>query len=147
MSQGERTTRILYWIATALFVFFTVAHTMGGVVAASSNGPTADGVLALMRSVHFVTLGADSSYYGFYYGFGLMVSVGLAFFAFSASMLARAKGAQRATLRPLGWALLVAQVANLALSWRYFFLPPVITSALLVILIGVACARDASEGP
>jgi hypothetical protein len=135
----------LYWIATGLLAFFAVAHTVGGVVAVDSNGPAADGVLALMRSVHFVVFGADRTYYELYLGFGLMVSVGLAFFAFAASMLARAQGAQRTTLQPLAWALLVAQVANLALSWRYFFTPPVITSALLVILIGVASARDASR--
>jgi len=68
-------------LASILLVLYTIGHTAGAVIATPKLGVGSDTVVALMKSVHVRAQGADCTWYGFYRGFGALVSV---FFAFSA---------------------------------------------------------------
>ncbi len=77
---------LLYRIASVLLVLFAVGHTLG-----FPETPPEWGVGAIvnsMQTVHFDAQGFDRTYYDFYVGFGLFVSVFLLFAAVLAWHLA-----------------------------------------------------------
>jgi hypothetical protein len=127
-----------YRLATYLLLIFCTAHTFGGLLFPSSNGPAGDAVLASMKSVHFTFNGADCTYYGFHLGFGLMASVFLLFSAALTWHLSRFPGGNP-VLRPVAWALFLAHVPTMVLSWQYFFAGPGISSTVIALLLGWEC--------
>lgn len=131
----------LYRISTVLLVFFCVTHTAGGMLSRVSRGKEADAVLSSMKSVHFEVQGASCTYYDFYFGFGLMVSV---FFLFSALVTWNLGGLDsrgRAASAPIAWGLFGSFVITAALSWLYFFIAPGVTATLIAILLGLTCVK------
>jgi hypothetical protein len=128
-----------YRIATYLLVLFFAGHTAGGMLGQKSLGPESDAVFSAMKSVHFTFNGADCTWYGFWFGFGLLSSVFLAFSALVAWQLDKVPAASWSAVSVIAWAFVVAQACNAILSWAYFFAGPGIF-ATLVTLLGVAGA-------
>ncbi len=91
-----------------------------------------------MDSVHFQLMGANCSYGEFYIGFGLLLTAYLLFSAFLAWNLGDLARKTPQTIRALAWSFFTVQVANLALSWIYFFLAPAAISALVAVCLGWA---------
>jgi hypothetical protein len=136
-----------YRIAAALLVFFCVMHTAGGMFSHRSLGPAADELSAAMRSVHFTVMGADCTFHGFSFGYGLMVSVFLLFAALVSWHLGGATAEQRANLSPVAWGLFASQVATAVLSWAYFFPGPGVTSTVIAALLGFARGGAPAAAP
>lgn len=132
-----------YRLATYLLLFFAVAHTAGGMFGPHDENSEAEAVFHAMKAVTFSTMGATCSWYGYWLGFGLMVTVYLLFSAVVTWQLADLTRAQRRPLALVTWALCATFVASAVLSWAYFFAPPAITSLLVALLVGVECVRDA----
>ena len=132
-----------YRVATYLLLFFAFAHTAGGMFGAREEGGEAEAVFHAMKAVTFPIMGATCSWYGYWLGFGLMVTVFLLFSAVVTWQLAGLTRAQRRPLALVTWALCATFVASAVLGWAYFFAPPAITSALVALLVGVECVRDA----
>jgi hypothetical protein len=129
--------------AAGLLLVFAASHTIGGLLFPPSNGPAADATLALMTSTHFDFIGSDCTFYGFHMGFGLMVSVYLVLNAIMAWVLgdegvARNPAVKKA-LRPLAWALFISLIGTAILSWKYFFIGPVVISTVVALLLGWEC--------
>jgi hypothetical protein len=120
-----------YRIATYLLVLFFAGHTAGGMLGQKSLGPASDAVFATMKSVHFTFNGADSTWYGFWFGFGMMASVFLAFSALIAWQLDKVPASSWPAVTLIAWALVVAQACNAVLSWAYFFAAPGIFATLV----------------
>jgi hypothetical protein len=123
-----------YRVAAYLLVLFFLGHTVGGMISQQSFGPAADGVFAQMKSVHFDFNGADSSWYGFWLGFGLMISAFLLFVALTSWRLASVDAASWPTVAPIAWGLVPVMAFNTAMSWRYFFAGPGVISTLVTLL-------------
>ena len=121
--------RILYRIASIMILLFAVGHTVG--FRKSDPRWGVDAVLASMRSVRFETQGFSRTYWEFYTGFGLFVSVLLVFAALLAWHLAGMAPNQLASMRTVAWALALCFVVVTFLTWRYFFMAPVIFSAVI----------------
>ena len=130
---------ILFRITAVLFLLFAAGHTFGFL---SFKPPTqeAQTVFESMNDVHFTAEGKIFSYGGWYRGFGLTITAAMLFEAFLAWYLGSMakRGAQE--VKTIGWALLVWQLPGLVLAWLYFGIEPMILSALVTILIGVATA-------
>lgn len=124
-------------ISTYLTLLFFVGHTFGGMFGQASMGPASDQVFDAMKSVHFDFNGSDSTWYGFWFGFGLMVSVYLLLTAFITWRLDRISPQQFALVAPFAWGIAVTQAAIAVLSVMYFFAGPA-TFATLVTLLVVA---------
>jgi hypothetical protein len=129
--------RILYRISSGLLVLFALGHTVGfRHVDASWN---ADGVVNGMRSVSFDVQGFHRSYWDFFSGFGLFVSV---FFVFAAVLAWQFGSMSRELLSMIPiqrWSFAVCFVLIAALTWRYFFLVPDVLSTLAALgLVGAA---------
>jgi hypothetical protein len=125
---------ILLRVASVLVGVQGVLHTIGGVFGAPPPGTGAAAMLA-MRANHFMVMGVDRSYYWFYIGFGLAITVSLlvesALFWILSGMVRRTG----VLLRPILFLYAVGYVAMTVLAAVFFFAPPMIFDAVVVILL------------
>ena len=131
-----------YRLAAYALVLYTLGHTLGAVVATPNFGAESAEVVTAMKAVHVVSQGADCTWYGFYRGFGIFVSI---FFVFSIAMVWHIGGKTREERRaflPLTWALCACYAASIVTGWIYFFAMPILLSTIVTVLLGVACVRD-----
>jgi hypothetical protein len=130
----------LYKISAILLILFALGHTIGfRRVDPSWN---ADGVVSGMRSVTFDVQGFRRSYWDFFAGFGLFVSVLLVFAAILAWQLGSMPREALAAIPIIRWSFAICFVAVAALTWRYFFIAPDVLSSLAALsLVGAAWLR------
>lgn len=124
-------------IAAVLTLIHSTLHTIGGVFGNVPSGP-AENAVAAMKSNEFVMMGSLHTYWNFYMGFGLGVSISLTMEAIVFWLLASHAQAQGARLRPI---LIVFAFGYLALSvnsFSFFFLAPVINELLIVLCLVLA---------
>jgi hypothetical protein len=135
----------LYRIAAILLVLFAAAHTIGFL---KFVPPTSEGKAA-MDAMNTVSLqpGTVYTYGDFYRGFGLFVTVCLLFAAFLAWHLGELARKLPAAAGWLPWIFFCVQLASLAITWRYFPAPPIVSSALVALCVGLAAvlARSGSS--
>jgi hypothetical protein len=125
------TSRLLYRSAAVLILLFDVGH--------SAGYPWSDpkwGVdTGAMRSTHFQVLGFSRTYWDFYVGFGLDVSVFLLLAAILAWQLGGLPGQTMGALRTTACALSLCFAGVTILSWMYFFIIPIVFSGLITICL------------
>ena len=124
---------VFYRAAAVFLLLFAVGHTVGF----SQSDPKwgVDALLGSMRSIHFDVQGFKRSYWDFYVGFGLFVSVFLLFAAILAWQLGGLPRENLAPMRDITWALAVCFVAVAFLSWRFFFAVPVVFSVVITVCL------------
>lgn len=128
-------------IAAYLLAVLFLGHTGGGMLAQKSLGPASDVVFAAMKAVHFNFNGADASWYGFWFGFGLTVSVYVLFSVVVAWQLDKVAPDRWSSVSTIAWMFAATQLANAVLSWKYFFLGPTLFSLGAAALIAVGAFR------
>jgi len=137
-------------IAAALLVLFCAGHTLGGMLSQKSLGLASDAVFEAMKRVHFEFNGADSTWYGFWFGFGLTVSAFLLLSAAVAFQLDRVPSDQWHWVSPIAWALVASHAANTFLAWKYFFAGPTLFGVLITVLLvagSLRKSRSRQAGP
>ena len=126
---------LLYRIAAVLILLFDVGHTSGF----PWSDPKWGVDLGSMRSTHFDILGSSRTYWDFYVGFGLFVSMFLLLAVVLAWQLGGLPPETLALMRGTAWTFAVCFAAIAVLSWRYFFIIPIVFSMLITVcLIGAA---------
>ncbi len=130
-----------YRSATYLLLLYCTGHTAGGMLAQRSLGAESDAVFASMRSVHFVFNGATCTWYGFWFGFGLLASVFLLLSAGISWQLDRVPTSQWPAVSRIAWMLVASSVCNAVLSWAYFFAGPGVFATLITVLLAVGTWR------
>jgi hypothetical protein len=100
-----------------------------------------------MKSTHFVVQGFTRSYWDFFVGFGLFVTI---FLLFAAALAWQLGGAARETvtrLRSIAWAFAVCFAAVTVLSWKYFFAIPLVFSGVitLCLILAALSVKPASD--
>jgi len=127
---------LLYRIASIVLVLFAAGHSFGF----SKVDPSwhAEAAVESMRNVHFQLDSFTRSYWDFYLGFGYFVSILQLFAAVVAWQLGGLKKEMLAQLPFVTWGLAISFVAVVALNFQYFFLVPIVFSAILAILLIVA---------
>jgi len=128
-------------LATYLLVIFFAGHTGGGMLAQKSLGPSADTVFDAMKTVHFTFNGADSTWYGFWFGFGIMVSAYILFSAVVAWQLDKVPPERWGDVSTIAWALAATQLASTLLSFKYFFLGPALLGVAVTALVTIGTLR------
>ncbi|MDE3156312.1 MAG: hypothetical protein KGN76_14515 [Acidobacteriota bacterium] len=120
-----------------LLVLFTLGHTKG-VLASAPQGGRQAAIVGAMQGARFPIMGFLRSYWDFYHGFGLVISLLLAALAVLAWQLAGlSRQAPRAAL-PLTATLMLALGGLAVLSWQYFFWGPIVMSVAGFLLAGIA---------
>jgi len=133
------TTRALYRIAAALIFLFDLGHTSG----APWSDPAWGVDLGAIRSSHFTVFGFSRTYWDFYVGFGLMVSVFLLLAAILAWQLGSLPAQSLRLVRTTAWALPLCFAAATILSWVHFFTLPIVFSSAITVCLASAAWRSA----
>jgi hypothetical protein len=131
-----------YRVASYVLAFYAFGHTFGAVVPTPALGPESDAVVSSMKTVHVFTQGADCTWYGFYRGFGVLVS---ALFIFSVILTWHLGGAplhERRALRAVTWSLFLTYASSIVVAWAFLFPTPLACSSIITALLGFACIRD-----
>ena len=114
-----------------------VLHTVGGVFGKVDPGPAAVAVQA-MKANQFPLMGNMRSYWEFYRGMGLAVTIFLTFEAVVFWQLGSLARTDANRLRPILATFAIAYLAMAVNSQIYFFLAPVIVEGLIAILLVMA---------
>lgn len=97
-------------------------------------------VLEAMKAHSFNVLGSNRTYWDFYFGFGLIISGYLLVQAVVLWQLGSLAKREPAQVRAIVASFLVAFIVNAFLSWKYFFVIPLINAILISVCLGLALA-------
>ena len=133
-------------IASVLTLIHAALHTIGGVFGGAAPG-VQQATVAVMKANEFAAMGAMRSYWDFYMGFGLVVSVFLTVEGVLFWQLGSLAKTDALRLRPVLATFLVGYLGIAMVSYRYFFAAPVITEILIALCLGfaIASARQAAS--
>ncbi len=131
-------------IAAVLTFIHAVLHTIGGVFGKTGPGPATVAVLA-MKMNHFLLMGHTRSFWDFYRGLGLAVTVSLTAEAVLFWQLGSLAKTDARRLRPILFTFLLAYAAMAVNSYAYFFLGPVIAEIFIAACFGLAIIAAESQ--
>ncbi len=137
---------MFYRIAAVLLLLFAAGHTSGF----PWSDPQWGVDLGSMRSTHFDILGSSRTYWDFYVGFGLTVTVLLLLAVVLAWQLGGLPAATLALMRGTAWTFALCFAAITVVSWRYLFVIPVVFSIVITLCLTAAAwlsARQVSMPP
>lgn len=127
---------LLYRIASVLLILFALGHTVG--FRRVDPRWKLDSIIAALRSTHFEVQGLNRTYWDFYVGFGLFVTILLLFTAILTWQLGGLPKDHLSEMRAVAWSLVACFVVVTFLSWKYFFIVPVIFSGVVAICLILA---------
>lgn len=131
--------RILYRIAAVLIVLLDLGHSLGY----PWSDPAWGVDLHAVQSTHFKVLGFTRTYWDFYVGFGLSISVLLLLCAMLAWQLGNIPRQTFPLLRMTAWGLTLCFAAITILDVKYFFTIPIVMSALITVFLATATWHSA----
>jgi len=115
---------LFYRIAAVLLLLFDAGHTSGFPWSDPKWGVN----LGAMQSTHFYVMGFSRTYWDFYVGFGLFVTVLFLLGVVLAWQLGGLPPESSALMRGTAWAFALCFAAITVLSWKYFFVIPIVFS-------------------
>jgi hypothetical protein len=127
---------LLYRIASGLLVLFALGHTLGFRRVDPRWG--VDSIIAALRSTRFDVQGLNRTYWDFYTGFGLFVTVLLLFVAIVTWQLGGLPKESLSVMPGITRGLAACFIVVTFLSWRYFFIVPLLFSAVITICLIIA---------
>ena len=138
---------VLLRVASVLVLINGVLHTIGGVFGHAAPGIQAETESA-MKANQFVAMGVTRTYWDYFIGYGLSLTVFLLLQAVVFWQLASLVKTDGMRLRPVVMSFCLACVAGAVLCWRYFFAAPavfqlVIAGCLLGAWVGIGRERVA----
>jgi hypothetical protein len=129
--------KTLIRIASVIGFLYAVGHSRGypwtpgkGV----AEGALIDG----MKTLQFEAMGVSRTYWDFYLGFGISISVFLLAQALLLWQLSSLYEKNADKLRPLIWVIAGSYLLNAGLAWKFFFALPASFAAAIAILLVVA---------
>ena len=120
-------------IASVLTLVFAAGHAMGAADSWSPAGET--DVLRAMRTFEFEVMGIRRTYWHFYYGFGIYITILLAVLGVLMWQLA---SITHVTLASMIGSLAVASALGTGVLWRYIFPVPALFSLLIAASLSLA---------
>jgi hypothetical protein len=91
-----------------------------------------------MKSIHFSASGADRTYWDFFVGFGLFVTVLMLFASIIAWQFGSLPSEILSAMRVGAWGFAICFAVVAYLSWRYFFIVPVVFSIAIFLCLAAA---------
>jgi hypothetical protein len=129
--------RVLLRIAAILSFLFFLGHSSGMPWTPSPGGESTP-VVGAMKSVRFDVFGSIRTYWDFYQGFGLTVSVFMLLESVLLWLLAGLARNEPARVHSFVLAFLVANIGQLALVVRFFFLPALVLTVANTLCLALA---------
>lgn len=131
--------RVLYRISAVLILLFDIGHSAGFPWSDPAWGVDTTAI----RSSHFQILGFSRTYWDFYVGFGLIVSVFMLLSAVLAWQLGGLRAQAVPALRITAWALALCFAVVTVLNWIYFFVIPIVFSSVITVCLVLAAWQSA----
>lgn len=131
---------VLLRIASIIALLFAAGHTAGAPWT-PAKGMAESALVMMMKSLHFDVMGTQRTYFDFYYGFGVSISV---YLLAQAIILWQAGGIAKTNptaARPIMLTMLASYIAVSVITVMYFFAAPIVFSALVCVLIAWAWAK------
>lgn len=132
-------------IASVIALIYCAGHTAGAPWT-PETGPDATALIGAMKGHVFEVQGARVSYWGFYFGFGVLISVFLLLLAVLLWQVGSMARQGTAPIRPAIASILAAYGVNAVIAWKYFFIGPVAFAAAIVVCLAIALALGARPG-
>lgn len=139
------TPKILLRMASALTVAHALLNTFAGLLSGTSENPEEVAILNSMKALRFDAMGSLRTYWDFYFGFGLFLTVNLLLLSVLMWQLAALVKAEPAKARPLILSLCIAFLAFAVLSSVYFFVAPLALEGMIAALLGFAYVLSRRE--
>ena len=133
-------------IASVLTLIHSVLHTIGGVFSQPEPGIAAT-TWAAMKANQFTVFGLARSYFIFYRGLGLGVTISLTAEAIAFWQLGALAKTDAARLRPVMATFMVAYLVFAVNSYAFFFFGPVVTEILIAACLGMAIVTAKTAQP
>ena len=124
-------------IAAVLTLLYWAGHTLG-MPWTPSRGPQEIAVLEAMKSSRFDVMGSASTYWNFYFGFGVAISGYLALQAVVLWQLAVLARRSASELRPIIAAFFLSFAVNALVVWKFFFAVPLVLAIVIAICLALA---------
>ena len=124
---------LLYRISSILLLLFAAGHTVGFRQIDPKWG--VDSVVQSMKSIHFNVNGSDRTYWDFFVGFGLFVTVLMLLASIVAWQFGSLSPETLAAMRVSAWGFVVCFAVVAYLSWRYFFVIPIVFSMAILVCL------------
>ena len=132
---------MFYRIAAVLMLLLDAGHTSGF----PWSDPKWGVDLGSMQSTHFDILGFNRTYWDFYVGFGLFITVFLLLAVVLAWQLGGLPTETLALMRGTAWTFAVCFAAITVLSWRYLFIIPIVFSMVITLCLTAAAWLSAKH--
>jgi hypothetical protein len=120
---------LLFRVASVLLVLFAIGHTLGFRRVDPRWG--VDSLIDQLRLTHFNVQGFQRTYWDFFTGFGLFVTILLFFAAIVSWQLGGLPKEALSAMSVMSWSLAICFVIVTLLSYQYFFIIPVIFSGVI----------------
>jgi hypothetical protein len=124
-------------VGAVLTLLYCAGHTIGMPWTPYTDA-VATSVLETMKTHSFEDQGFKGTYWDLYFGFGLIISVYLLVQAVVLWQVASLAKTDAIRVRPIVVSFLIAFVVNAALSWKYFFVVPVVLAGLIAACLAFA---------
>src|SRR5258708_17528059 len=130
-------------IASVLTLIHAILHTVGGVLAPPRHGAEEASVIETMKSHRFDMMGSMRSYWDFFFGYGLVVTIALLVQAVLFWQLSTLAKTNPSSTRPIVLLFLLNYLALSIVSCNYLFIAPAVTELLIAACLGAALATRA----
>ena len=130
-------------IASVLTLIHCILHTVGGVLSAPRHGAEEVSVIETMKSHRFDMMGSMRSYWDFFFGYGLVVTIALFVQAVLFWQLSTLAKKNPSCTRSILVLFLLNYLAVAIVSWNYFFVAPAVTELLIAACLASALAMPA----
>jgi hypothetical protein len=131
-----------YRVAAILLV---IICPIGGMLQQKSLGPKADAVFGSIKAVEFNFNGVTCTWYGLWFGFGLTASIFLLFSTIIAWQLDNVPPENWHLTSAIAWGLVAAHLANMILTWAYFFTGAGLLSTVVTTLLAAGAWQKQSQ--
>jgi hypothetical protein len=138
------TSTLFLRIASVLTLIHCVLHTIGGVLGKPRNGSEEIAVIDAMKSHQFNVMGSMRTYWDFFFGYGLGVTVDLLIQGILFWMLASLVKTSPTAVRPIAALFFIHYALLSVIAFKYFFIAPGITEVLIAASLAAAYLTTAS---
>jgi len=133
-------------VASIITLLYFAGHT-SGIPWTVDVGPEGMQVIDAMKGHSFDAFGSTRTYWDFYVGFGITISLLLLVLAVVLWQLASLAKTDASRVRPIVASFLVAFIINTVLAWKYFFVIPLVTSAAISVCLALAVVSAGRNKP
>lgn len=127
-------------VSAVLTLLYCAGHT-SGIPWTPGETPAAANVVTAMQTTRFGAQGVDRSYWDYYFGFGVIISVFLLILAVALWQLGSVTRSTPVAARPMMISFFLCFAINAVLSWQYFFALPAIFALAICLMIAIAFVR------